>query len=323
MNSEKKLYRSQKQLISGVCSGLAEYFNIDPIVVQILTVILTLVTGGLLLIPYIILWVILPIAHRSDEPVEVQPQEAYSDAASAQPFATAASYAAATPTAAAAPAATVTPAATATPAATMPAAAAMPPVPALVPMPPPAFDPNMPPYYVAPPYYGAASPEKQGKGAAGGAFWFGLVLLFIGVTALVGIFVPGLSWWRFWPLILVIAGIAQMVVPGGGGYSMPRFVGGLILFSIGVSALLMTLNVVSSFSLWNILRNLWPMLVIMCGFFVLGGALKMPLLTLAAGLTFVVFCLVGLWWFSTPGPTDVFSFFLPGGNSLRLDIPWR
>lgn len=57
-----RLYRSRKKrVIGGVCAGLADYFNIDPIIVRILMVVLTIANGvGLLL--YIILWIVVPEA---------------------------------------------------------------------------------------------------------------------------------------------------------------------------------------------------------------------------------------------------------------------
>ena len=58
----KKLYRSQKDMkIAGVCAGLAEYFNIDPTIVRIIFIILLLPGGFPGLIPYLILWAIVPL----------------------------------------------------------------------------------------------------------------------------------------------------------------------------------------------------------------------------------------------------------------------
>ena len=58
----KKLYRSQKdKKIAGVCAGLAEYFNIDPTIVRIIFIILLLPGGFPGLIPYLILWAIVPL----------------------------------------------------------------------------------------------------------------------------------------------------------------------------------------------------------------------------------------------------------------------
>ena len=56
----KKLYRSKKdRKIAGVCGGIAEYFDIDPIIIRLLTLILVLSVGAGL-IAYIIAWVVIP-----------------------------------------------------------------------------------------------------------------------------------------------------------------------------------------------------------------------------------------------------------------------
>jgi phage shock protein PspC (stress-responsive transcriptional regulator) len=57
---EKRLYRSRKwRVIGGVAGGLAEYFGLDPILMRVIFVIITLISGiGILL--YIILWIVMP-----------------------------------------------------------------------------------------------------------------------------------------------------------------------------------------------------------------------------------------------------------------------
>jgi len=56
----KKLYRSNEECwVAGVCGGLAEYFNLDPILVRALFVLFGFAVGGGLFI-YILLWVIIP-----------------------------------------------------------------------------------------------------------------------------------------------------------------------------------------------------------------------------------------------------------------------
>lgn len=60
MNNVKKLYRSKTdRIIFGVCGGLGEYFEIDPLVIRILFLLLT-VTGGAGIILYLVLAVIIP-----------------------------------------------------------------------------------------------------------------------------------------------------------------------------------------------------------------------------------------------------------------------
>ncbi len=62
---EKKLLRSQNKMLAGVCAGIAEYFDIDPTLVRVLYVVLTLFSAafpGLLL--YIILLLLMPQAEQ-------------------------------------------------------------------------------------------------------------------------------------------------------------------------------------------------------------------------------------------------------------------
>jgi len=56
----QKLYRSRdEKILAGVCGGLGEYFNIDPVFVRILFVV-ALFSGGLGLIAYIVFWIATP-----------------------------------------------------------------------------------------------------------------------------------------------------------------------------------------------------------------------------------------------------------------------
>jgi len=59
---EKRLYRSRtNRTISGVCGGLGQYLNMDPTVVRVLWVVLSLFTTGFPgLILYIILACVIP-----------------------------------------------------------------------------------------------------------------------------------------------------------------------------------------------------------------------------------------------------------------------
>ena len=56
----KKLYRNtQNKMIAGVCSGLAEYFEIDPTLMRLIWVAMLLLAGTGIL-AYIIAWIIIP-----------------------------------------------------------------------------------------------------------------------------------------------------------------------------------------------------------------------------------------------------------------------
>lgn len=53
----KKLYRSNSGIISGVCGGLGNYFNIDNSLIRILFVVL-MFTPFPIIFTYLLLWVI-------------------------------------------------------------------------------------------------------------------------------------------------------------------------------------------------------------------------------------------------------------------------
>ena len=57
----ERLYRNKKDSkIAGVCTGIGDYFEIDPVIVRLLF-ILRLVMGGSGLIVYVIAWIIVPM----------------------------------------------------------------------------------------------------------------------------------------------------------------------------------------------------------------------------------------------------------------------
>ena len=58
---QKKLYRSMSnRMICGVCGGIGEYFNIDPTLIRLLWVLLSMGSCGTGLLIYIIAAVIIP-----------------------------------------------------------------------------------------------------------------------------------------------------------------------------------------------------------------------------------------------------------------------
>ena len=57
----KRLYRSRvDKVLGGVCGGIAEYFEIDPVIVRLLWVVFSLIAGTGV-IAYIIAWIIIPL----------------------------------------------------------------------------------------------------------------------------------------------------------------------------------------------------------------------------------------------------------------------
>lgn len=72
--SNKKLVRNtHDEMVGGVCSGIANYLDIDPVIVRLVFVLLAL-GGGHGILAYLILWVLMPTdegpvakAHAFDE----------------------------------------------------------------------------------------------------------------------------------------------------------------------------------------------------------------------------------------------------------------
>ena len=57
---EKRLYRQPKEkMIAGICTGLGDYFDIDPVIARVLFV-LALFMGTMGFWLYVILWIIIP-----------------------------------------------------------------------------------------------------------------------------------------------------------------------------------------------------------------------------------------------------------------------
>ncbi len=58
--SDKRLVRSRDdRMLFGVCAGLAHYLNVDPIIVRLFVVLLTL-WNGVGLLAYVVLAIIMP-----------------------------------------------------------------------------------------------------------------------------------------------------------------------------------------------------------------------------------------------------------------------
>jgi phage shock protein PspC (stress-responsive transcriptional regulator) len=78
----KRLYRSNtNKVIGGVCGGLGEYFEIDPVLVRIIAVLAAL-ANGVGLLAYIIGWIIIPKRQVDDF---TQPQQTQAQAPSTSP----------------------------------------------------------------------------------------------------------------------------------------------------------------------------------------------------------------------------------------------
>lgn len=58
--STKRLYRSGRdRVLGGVCGGIGEYFDVDPVLVRLAWILFSILYGAGVL-AYIIAWIILP-----------------------------------------------------------------------------------------------------------------------------------------------------------------------------------------------------------------------------------------------------------------------
>jgi phage shock protein C len=59
---ERRLYRSRKnRLFLGVCGGLGEYFKMDPMVIRVIAVLITIASAFSAIVAYFILALIVPV----------------------------------------------------------------------------------------------------------------------------------------------------------------------------------------------------------------------------------------------------------------------
>jgi len=69
---KKRLYRDETEgVVGGVCSGLGYYVGIDPVLIRIAFVVMTLLGGSGVLL-YIILWIVMPQAKTTAEILEMK-----------------------------------------------------------------------------------------------------------------------------------------------------------------------------------------------------------------------------------------------------------
>lgn len=57
----RRLYKSPtERVISGVAGGVADYLDADPSIVRVIWALLAIITGGVFLVIYIVMWIVVP-----------------------------------------------------------------------------------------------------------------------------------------------------------------------------------------------------------------------------------------------------------------------
>ena len=63
----KRLYRSRKEMIlGGVCGGIAEHIDVDPSLIRLVWIVVSLISLGTGIIVYLAAWIIIPESPREN-----------------------------------------------------------------------------------------------------------------------------------------------------------------------------------------------------------------------------------------------------------------
>lgn len=180
-----------------------------------------------------------------------------------------------------------------------------PPSPSVTPPPPPGSRPSV------------TAPASR---AASGSVTAAIVLIVVGVVFLLMRLIPSISWWSFWPLIIVLAGLIQAFTPGKEGWTVHRMFDGFVTVAIGGVFLATTMGVVG-WDVWMRILGLWPVLIIAVGFDLLGKALHTSWLRALGSLAIIGALAYGV--SSASGGFDDFGVRMaPGGvEDVSLSEP--
>ncbi len=261
----KRLQRSDDAVIAGVCAGLADYFNIDAVIIRVLAVVLGIASFGITAFMYVLLWLIMPASPKRSNPIDVPCTQV--------------------------------------------------------------------------PYDGCYQVYNQANGPMGSrtestvdsvvnricnassnklcraGVWVGILLVLIGLAGVFAAVVRGISWWQFWPVVLVLGGVTQMLLPAREVLRAGRIASGIVITSLGLFFLACSLHVIAWGSISAVFHEFWSLLVVTCGLLIVGGALRNDACTIAGSLVFTFFCLLGMTVCSIPGTLEVvivqFPFFDP------------
>jgi hypothetical protein len=177
--------------------------------------------------------------------------------------------------------------------------------------------------------FDAVDPHASGPGSSStgrashhrtvrGAVVFGILLVCFGVIALLGTLVD-ISWWCLWPLVLIVAGIVALFVPGKQGWSLERAGNAIVFVSLGIVLQAWVLGIVPGSTFLRILAYLWPVLLVIIGLSILGSALQKSVFNLLGSLVFSATLILGTWCCGQiTGP--VFLQF-PAERPIVLNLP--
>lgn len=295
MAEAKKLQRSGDEAIAGVCAGIADRFDVDPLVVRILAVLFAIVTFGLVLPVYAVIWLVIPRRLDASIPIECA---AYVSAESKGCASSDSRVRSRVRSRGAAP------------------------------VPPVGFSLDEGRVVEGSVTQPAEKPEDcpcETAGMTGWSrfcVWIGSVILALEVVVVFDIVVEGVMWWQLWPLTFTVAGFVLMLVPSSRGSRTRRFSAGLSIASVSVVALLMTTGLIAWQSAIVAVDELWPVLLVIAGLLLMRMSLHNDTFDLAIALVIVVVCLAVVFLFAVPGPLERAVINTPLGVRVYDVNPW-
>lgn len=308
----RHLYRSNDAMIGGVCAGIADYLGLDPTIIRIIAVIILIAGIGSPILVYLVLWFIIPqrpqdfTAYVDVEPEEAKPSPRRRSGASAPvpprgvepcPEGMSAEECAKEPRRAAASVANAETADTAgftsriaadvrpdddcAPGAGYAASYAR------------AFDPTASASQDPPSDSAARGTGPSGAPASRGVVFLGILLVAIGVVALFARTISGVSWWSFWPIVIIMAGFYRMVrATPSKAWSISHLTSGIFVVLIGVFLLMCSIGNLP-WSYISCVVALWPLFVVAAGISILGSALKSTACRVVSDLLLIGVLLLG------------------------------
>jgi phage shock protein C len=330
MAQGKRLLRSRDGYVAGVCMGIARHWDVDPIVVRILFILVTLATFGVGAAVYLIMWITIPLEPEKPRPYEVDPESVVSSTfgsvdcsqargACSGPSERPCQSAGKTPpepplrgraSVTGAPGARVGSANVGTaqaqpsgraytyaPAGTMSASSSA----------------------ATKDAAESSSVEQCDQGPSRGArigLCVGLLVLFFVVASTAPPFLPGTQWWQFWPLLLLFAGLCLMVIHFRSCHGAAWNAFGVVLICVGATLLPMTLGALSWNTLTVGLATLWILPVAGIVLFVAGLARHASPLLFGGALCVLLFCVLTLMLCAIPSNQVVVR--MPDGHSITL-----
>lgn len=330
----RHLYRSDDAIIGGICAGIADYLGLDAVLIRVVALVILIAGMGSPIVVYLVLWFIIPkqpqdfTAYVDVEPEEAKPSPKCRPAAAApippagvkpcpdgmspeecaqvQYRAAAASSAGGADSVDAAGftsriTADVRPDDDCAPGAGYAASYAR------------SFDPGASASQASPRAATSSGGPSHEVPVSRGVVFLGVLLVAVGIVALFERTISSVSWWSFWPIIIIMAGFYRMVrVTPLKPWDISQFTSGIGIVLVGVFLLLCSIGRLP-WSYISCVVALWPLIVVALGFSILGSALGSTAWQILSDVLFIAVLLLG--FDNCVNETSLFTASFTGSSS--------